>query len=96
MAGEPLPPRSPSQFESVLREALARRRPGPPRVRLVRAQGARAIVEVEHSDAASARDAWNGPLGPIELRTVRTWGTLVGAKAWLAGRRRAGPRPPPP
>ena len=70
-----------------------------PWLRVVRAQGPRAIVEIAHTDLASARTAWNGPLseapeprgppalgarGRLSVRTRRTWGTLKDAKLWLA------------
>ncbi|MCI4364755.1 MAG: hypothetical protein L3K10_01635 [Thermoplasmata archaeon] len=47
------------------------------------------MVEVEHLRLSEARAAWTGPVEDHgSLGTVRTWGTLVGAKAWLAGPRR--------
>ncbi len=96
VAGEPVPALSPPLWLSTLREALASS--GAPSVafRVIRTEGPRAVVEVEGREAAAARRAWNvdaagGPQG--SLRTVRTWGTLVGAKEWL-GRERRASRPP--
>lgn len=71
---------------------LARELHGPVPVRLIRTDGRRAIVEVPHLAAPAARRAWNVPAGgvvpqPLTLRTLRTYGTLLKAKAWL-GRRR--------
>lgn len=57
-------------------------------VRIIRWEGPRGIVEVEHRDVAAARRGWNrdGP-GPgrdaVRWRTVRAWGTLRGGKRWL-------------
>jgi hypothetical protein len=43
------------------------------------------VVEVPHRSAATARTRWTAALDDhLALETVRTWGTLVGAKAWLA------------
>ena len=80
-AGSPPFPPGPPAGGAGLRGRL----PAPAgRVRIVRAEGARAVVEVEHGAASIVRAAWNGavPGGPT-LATRRTWGTLVGAKAWL-------------
>jgi hypothetical protein len=69
------------------------------RVRVIRAEAVRAIVEVEHRTALHTRQVWNAvvssPNGERwEITTKRTWGTLVGAKSWLRERRKssAGPR----
>jgi hypothetical protein len=85
VAGETLP--TPAQWEALLRRAWS---PGPP-FHVVRSAGDRAIVEVEHAVAARARAAWNVTLERpgARLATVRTWGTLVGAKAWLRQRERS-------
>jgi len=87
VAGEPFPALSPRWWEASLRAALDAT-PGAAggRFRLVRAEGRRAIVEVDHREAARARAAWNGGVGGRDrwtLATRRTWGTLVGAKRWL-------------
>jgi hypothetical protein len=83
VAGNPLPPLSPRWWDATLR----RRGSGPAAAvafRVVRCDGPRAVVEVGHRQLAAARAAWPGPLeGGLALTTVRTWGTLVGAKAWL-------------
>jgi len=51
------------------------------------------VVEVEHRQVGAARALWTGPMeGHLALGTVRTWGTLVGAKAWLGDRRPRRPR----
>jgi len=86
-AGELVPRLPPRGWEAALRSGWASAhadRPGP-RFRLVRSDGRRAIVEVEHRVAEAARAAWNGPVPDpvgITLRTQRTWGTLWGAKRW--------------
>jgi len=89
VAGEPSFPPSSDAWESILRALL--RAAGAPEVRLrvVRSDGPRAVVEVEHRVALRARAAWGaeGAAGSVRVRTRRTWGTLRGAKAWL---RRAG------
>jgi RNase P/RNase MRP subunit POP5 len=95
VAGEPSVP-SP-WWEGVLADRLKLAAPAdlPTRVRWIRRDGGRAIVEIDHRVLAAARAAWNIALvtpkgGPVQLRTSRTWGTLRGAKAWLRG---AGGRP---
>ncbi len=60
----------------------------PARIRWIRREGTRAVVEVDHRAVAAARAAWNvalvTPSGrTVQLRTARSWGTLRGAKAWL-------------
>jgi hypothetical protein len=89
VAGEHLPPLTPRGWEAVLRERVAPRASDVP-FRLVRSSGARAVVEVGHRTLAAARAAWNSsrPDG-VRLTTVRTWGTLVDAKRWLATSPRA-------
>jgi len=90
VAGEPVPSLSPRAWESLLAERLARGDGPAPRFRLVRSEGRRAIAEVDHLSARRAREAWAAPPpDPNEptLRPHRTWGTLVGAKEWLRGRR---------
>ena len=60
--------------------------PGGP-IRVVRIQGSRAVIAIDQTRLVAARRAWNGPApGGSGLRflTRRTWGTLVGAKAWIA------------
>ncbi len=94
VAGEPFPSLSPPSFEALLREALVRRTGTAPRFRVIRSDGARGIAEVDHRDAPAARDAWNSSVGSLDLRTHRTWGTLVGAKTWLADGRDGGPGRP--
>ncbi len=84
-AGELVPPLPARGWEAALRSAWARVEAGPLRLRIVRSDGRRAIVEVEHTALPSARAAWNGPVAApagLTLRTRRTWGTLVGAKRW--------------
>lgn len=83
--GEPFPPLSPPLWEAWLRSALGRAHASDLRFRLVRSERTRAIVAVSHLDAPRARRAWNAEVGDgqtFRIRTVRTWGTLVGAKAW--------------
>jgi hypothetical protein len=96
VAGEPFPPLSPRGWEAHLRDGLERvARPSSPRFRLVRAEGRRAIAEVDHAAIRLARSAWNGPIPSdprLTLVTRRTWGTLVGAKQWLRRRPATGSR----
>ena len=86
VAGEPIP--TPAAWTDRLHRALAAA--GTPQLgfRLIRSGDHRAVARVDRSDAAAARCAWDSPRGDVEardrLRTVRTWGTLVRAKAWLA------------
>jgi hypothetical protein len=83
VAGEHLPAPSPRWWETTLR-ARAGLGPSPFRFRLIRVEGPRAVVEVDQRTLAVARTVWPGTLEPgTELVSVRTWGTLVGAKAWL-------------
>ncbi len=89
VAGEHFPSLSPRAWEGLLSERLASAGVSVRRFRLIRAEGRRAIVEVDHLAAPRARAAWSAsPSGPNEVGLVpqRTWGTLVGAKAWLRGR----------
>jgi hypothetical protein len=63
---------------------------GAPKVRIVRVEGPRALVEVPHTWADRARQLWNGSWtaesgGTITIRTHRTWGTLRLGKQWLRG-----------
>ncbi|HYA55025.1 MAG TPA: hypothetical protein VEG42_05435 [Thermoplasmata archaeon] len=90
VAGELFPPLSPRAWEGLLAErwTAAPASPTPP-FRLIRAEGRRAIVEVDHLFAAEARAAWAArptEAGRPTLVPHRTWGTLVGAKAWLRSR----------
>ncbi|MGI0131530.1 MAG: hypothetical protein ACREDK_00300 [Thermoplasmata archaeon] len=64
----------------------------PGRVRLIRAEGNRALVEVPHRAVAAARIAWTGAWttdrgAPLATVTRRTYGTLVKGKVWLRGAR---------
>jgi hypothetical protein len=86
VAGPHPPPGSPHAWEAVLRARLERAGISPSCFRLIRFEGPRAIAEVDHRTAPLARAAWEAPgTGPPDLPLVprRTWGTLVGAKAWL-------------
>jgi RNase P/RNase MRP subunit POP5 len=63
---------------------------GPPLFRLVRWEGARGLVEVEHRLASRAREAWNATVtapdgSVVTVATRRTWGTLRKGKVWLRG-----------
>jgi hypothetical protein len=87
VAGEPVPPNPSSRWASWLAEGLAAAGAASLPIRLVRSEGGRAVVRVPAHDALTARRALDGASvarGSVVLRTVRTWGTLVGAKAWLA------------
>ena len=94
VVGEPFVPRP--WLEETLRRTLpaapAGSDRGPRRLRIVRLERSKALVEVGHRWAIEARTAWNvsvpGPSGsPVVLTTRQTWGTLRGGKLWL--RRRA-------
>jgi hypothetical protein len=81
---------SPRWLERALGERLAERNPVLGRVRLIRLEGRRALVEVDHRVARTARDVWNAPMpgptgAPVGISTARTWGTLLKGKAWLRG-----------
>ncbi len=78
---------SPKLLERWLTERLATEGP-PPKLRVIRVDGRRALVDVPHVWAGRARSLWTGhwtaPDGTrVEMRTHRTWGTLVGGKRWL-------------
>ena len=67
-------------------------------IRVLRVQGARAVVAIDQFRTDSARRAWNGPApggSGLRFTTRHTWGTLVGAKAWIARSGSAGARGPP-
>ncbi|MGB6442432.1 MAG: hypothetical protein WBF81_03955 [Thermoplasmata archaeon] len=91
-AGEHFPAPPPRWWEATLRRCLDGS-PAAGRFRLVRADGYRAIVEVDQFRAPGARVAWttvlDGPTPSVRLTTRRTWGTLRGAKVWI----RNGSRP---
>jgi RNase P/RNase MRP subunit POP5 len=94
VAGEHLPPLSPRAWEGLLSERLASAGVPVRRFRLIRSEGRRAVVEVDHLAASRARAAWGLPRtgpNPITLVPRRTWGTLLGAKAWLRRGRATGP-----
>jgi len=66
----------------------------PPKLRVVRVDGRRALVDVPHTWAVRARAEWTGRWTTadgtdLEVRTYRTWGTLVGGKRWLRRRESA-------
>jgi RNase P/RNase MRP subunit POP5 len=86
VVAEPFPPLSSSGWERLFGASLERAGTPAPRFRVIRAEARRAIVEVGHLDLARVRAALQapGPDGrPGALVPRRTWGTLVGAKAWL-------------
>jgi hypothetical protein len=94
VAGEPVPPTASRLWQAWLHRALEEA--GAPELafRIVRSDGPRAIVEVALPDARTARLAWNSGSvvpGRGRLCTARTWGTLIGAKAWAARRGRSDP-----
>jgi hypothetical protein len=92
VAGEHFPSFS-RDWETLLHRRLDRVAYGAVPFRLIRADGRRAVVEVAHVHVPAVRAAWNSTPatgGEPELTTRRTWGTLVGAKAWLRRSRRAG------
>jgi hypothetical protein len=64
----------------------------PERVRVIRIDGARALVEVSHRIAGAARLSWNTsfPLADgrrVTVATHRTYGTLRKGKEWLRARK---------
>lgn len=82
--GQPLPPRL---LESLLLERLGPTGT-PGRVRLIRAEGNRALIEVPHLAVGLARLRWTGSWttargAPVTAATRRTFGTLVKGKQWL-------------
>jgi hypothetical protein len=84
-AGEHLPPLSARWWEGTLRAALDAAGV-PDRFRVVRSEGRRAIVEVDHLALLRVRSVLDRPpAGPGASRVGarQTWGTLRGAKAWL-------------
>ncbi|MCI4317274.1 MAG: hypothetical protein L3J96_01930, partial [Thermoplasmata archaeon] len=57
------------------------------RMRVIRAEGKRAIVEVPHLLAGKARAAWTGKWTTVQgvalqASTIRTFGTLRKGKEW--------------
>jgi hypothetical protein len=98
VAGEPVPSGPSLRWTAWLDAALAAA--GAPRLpfRLVRSEGYRTVVRVVVADAPAARRAWDGVTVPgtgLRLRTAKTWGTMLGAKAWLERARTAGRAPRP-
>jgi len=85
--GEPFPLSSSTAWVPRLRDAFDAAGLAQVPFRVVRTEGPRAIVEVEARHVPAARRAWNpemqGARG-CSLGTTKTWGTLQGAKAWLA------------
>ena len=91
MAGDS--PFSPRQLERWLSDRLATDGPAP-KLRVVRIDGRRALVDVPHTWAVRARTQWTARWtaqdgAVLEVRTYRTWGTLVGGKRWLRRREAA-------
>jgi hypothetical protein len=87
VAGEHLPSFfSPRDWEGLVHARLARQGFDSMRFRIVRSAARRAIVEVGHLDLTRFRSSFAEASGEgPAIRSVRTWGTLVGAKAWLRG-----------
>jgi len=86
VAGEHLPSPPPRWWEATLRGCLDRSAV-PGRFRLVRAEGRRAVVEVDQLRSRAVRAAWTTSVpeqgAEVRIATRRTWGTLRGAKVWL-------------
>ncbi|MCI4367192.1 MAG: hypothetical protein L3K08_05530 [Thermoplasmata archaeon] len=84
-----VPTLSPRILESILVGQLAS---APSRIpfRVIRTEGLHGLVAVSHRDAPAARVAWNGrsDRSPVTVRTLRSYGTLLKGKAWIARRRR--------
>ena len=88
---------SPRALEGLLGARLAELPEPRPRFRIIRTEGAHALVAVAHTDVGRCRIVWNRP-GDASLRTLRSYGTLRKGKSWLAdryGRRPAPSRPVP-
>lgn len=84
---------SPRILERWLSDRLADGSP-PPKLRIIRVVGRRALVDVPHTWAIRARTEWTGRWTTadgtdLEVRTYRTWGTLVGGKRWLRRREKS-------
>jgi len=78
------PTLSPRALETALFERLPPTL-APVRPRVIRSEGAYALVAIPHTLLAAAVLAWNGPgTGGRPLRTLRTYGTLRKGKEWLA------------
>ncbi len=94
-AAGPYPaPGSPADWATELRVRLDAVGLAATPFRVIRANGPRAIVEFDHRAVSAIRRGLEriGSDGRGRtLRPFRTWGTLVGAKAWLRGS--AGARP---
>ncbi|MFG1530554.1 MAG: hypothetical protein AAFA34_04700 [Thermoplasmata archaeon] len=86
---------SPKAWDDLLRRPLAARGPGFA-WKLVRSNGRRALVEIDHRDLPKARSAWEAkdgaPTGPV--RSYATWGTLRVGKRWLSPPSALTSRPP--
>ncbi|MCL4308967.1 MAG: hypothetical protein M1126_06400 [Candidatus Thermoplasmatota archaeon] len=85
VAGELVPVGSADAWRRVLDDVGS---PSPPSLsyRVVRSDARRAIVAVDQHTMTFARARWNAtsrPAGRWSIRTIRTWGTLVGAKSWI-------------
>ncbi len=81
-------------LERWLSDRLASLHGDRPKIRVVRWEERRALVDVPHLWAVRARAAWNGEWtvaegGPLLVRTHRTWGTLAKGKRWLRSRLRS-------
>ena len=86
VAGEP--PFAARSLEHELRRRLEGAGRSSPALKIIRLEGRRAIIRVDHLDVSAARVAWNGPNaartpGGLSLRTLRTYGTLRKGKAWI-------------
>ncbi|MCI4368061.1 MAG: hypothetical protein L3K09_00645 [Thermoplasmata archaeon] len=86
MAGVPLP--TARRLEELLGELFIEAGEPRPKLRIIRGQGRRLLVEVDQFVASRARLIWNasvkGPRdGTMRLSTSRTWGTLRKGKLWL-------------
>jgi hypothetical protein len=84
------PTLSPKSLEILLVERLRTAARALP-FRVIRTDGPYGLVAIPHLSLQEARGAWNGSLDGrgISLRTLRTYGTLLKGKQWLA---RARPR----
>ncbi len=80
---------APRSLEAALAQRLASATPeGRPRVRVLRFDGQRSLVEVDHLWVGPARERWNGTLTLPDGRSVgvatrRAYGTMRKGKRWL-------------
>jgi len=90
VAGQPVPRLLPAAWLDLLNHRWRAQNDTPLKLKVIRSEGTRAIVAIDQRTAPRARLAWNatwqaGEGRTFRVATVRSWGTLVDAKAWLRG-----------